>query len=68
MLIKVFQEVIAKVALKKIIQDCETISCKTFDECFEIASNDNNIKTIIPESNKTTGNIGIEYLIFLNLD
>ncbi len=43
---------------------CETISCKTFDECFEIASNNDNIKTIIPESNKTTGNIGIEYLIF----
>ena len=29
-----------------------------------MASNDNNIRTIIPESNKTTGNIGIEYLIF----
>ena len=43
---------------------CKTISCKTFDECFEIANNDNDIKTIIPESNKTTGNIGIEYLIF----
>ena len=41
---------------------CETISCKTFDECFEIAHTDNSIKTIIPESNKTTGNIGIEYL------
>ena len=44
--------------------DCHTISCKTFDECFEIASQDNSIKTIIPESNKTTGNIGVEYLIF----
>ena len=43
---------------------CETISCKTFDECFEMASDDSTIKTIIPESNKTTGNIGIEYLIF----
>ena len=42
----------------------ETISCKTFDECFQMAKNDNSIKTIIPESNKTTGNIGIEYLIF----
>ena len=40
----------------------EIIPCKTFDECFEIANNDSNIKTIIPESNKTTGNIGIEYL------
>ena len=43
---------------------CETIACKTFDECFEIAKNDNSIRAIIPESNKTTGNIGIEYLIF----
>ncbi len=44
--------------------DCETISCKTFDECFERANEDNSIKAIIPESNKTTGNIGVEYLIF----
>ena len=44
--------------------DCQTISCKTFDECFEIANKDNTIKTIIPESNKTTGNIGVEFLIF----
>ncbi len=43
---------------------CETIPCKTFDECFEMANNNNTIRTIIPESNKTTGNIGIEYLIF----
>ena len=44
--------------------ECETISCKTFDECFEIAKSDNNIMAMMPESNKTTGNIGIEYLIF----
>ena len=44
--------------------DCETIPCKTFDECFEKASQDNEIRSIIPESNKTTGNIGVEYLIF----
>jgi len=49
---------------KKNYPECETISCKTFDECFEMANSDNSIKTIIPESNKTTGNIGIEYLIF----
>ena len=49
---------------KKMYPDCETISCKTFDECFEIADNDNSIKSLIPESNKTTGNIGVEYLIF----
>ena len=44
--------------------DCTTIPCKTFDECFEKANNDSSIKAIIPESNKTTGNIGVEYLIF----
>ena len=44
--------------------DCETIPCKTFDECFEKASQDNAVRSIIPESNKTTGNIGVEYLIF----
>jgi prephenate dehydratase len=49
---------------KKMYPDCETISCKTFDECFEKANQDNNMRSIIPESNKTTGNIGVEYLIF----
>ena len=49
---------------KEMYPNCETISCKTFDECFEKAEQDSSIKTIIPESNKTTGNIGVEYLIF----
>tara|TARA_B100001250_G_scaffold291210_1_gene252934 strand:+ start:2010 stop:2837 length:828 start_codon:yes stop_codon:yes gene_type:complete len=49
---------------KEMYPGCETISCKTFDECFEKANLDNSIRTIIPESNKTTGNIGVEYLIF----
>ena len=49
---------------KKMYSNCETISCKTFDECFEKASKDSNVRCIIPESNKTTGNIGVEYLIF----
>ena len=49
---------------KKNYSDIETIPCKTFDECFEKASNNNDIKALIPESNKTTGNIGVEYLIF----
>ena len=44
--------------------DCETIPCKTFDDCFEKANQDNSVRAIIPESNKTTGNIGVEYLIF----
>ncbi len=49
---------------KQMYPECETISCKTFDECFEKAKQDNSIRSIIPESNKTTGNIGVEYLIF----
>ena len=49
---------------KQMYTECETISCKTFDECFEKAKQDNSIRSIIPESNKTTGNIGVEYLIF----
>tara|TARA_B110000014_G_scaffold218508_1_gene173592 strand:+ start:492 stop:1322 length:831 start_codon:yes stop_codon:yes gene_type:complete len=42
----------------------EIIPCKTFDECFFKASKDPDSKLIIPESNRITGNIGIEYLIF----
>jgi len=42
----------------------EVIPCKTFDECFLKASEDSSSRIIIPESNRITGNIGIEYLIF----
>ncbi len=42
----------------------EIIPCKTFDDCFSNASKDPSSKIIIPESNRITGNIGIEYLIF----
>ena len=44
--------------------DAEIIPCKTFDDCFNKASEDTESKIIIPESNRITGNIGIEYLIF----
>jgi prephenate dehydratase len=44
--------------------DCETIACKTFDDVFNKANEDGEVRAIIPESNKTTGNIGVEYLIF----
>ncbi len=44
--------------------NAEIIPCKTFDECFINASSDRNSKIVIPESNRITGNIGIEYLIF----
>ena len=42
----------------------EILPCKTFDECFNRASLEPENKIIIPESNRITGNIGIEYLIF----
>ena len=42
----------------------EIIPCKTFDECFLRASKEEDAKIVIPESNRITGNIGIEYLIF----
>ena len=44
--------------------EAEIIPCKTFDECFLMALKDSSSKIIIPESNRITGNIGIEYLIF----
>ena len=42
----------------------EILPCKTFDECFNKAISEPDCKIIIPESNRITGNIGIEYLIF----
>jgi len=51
-------------AALSIFPKTEIIPCKTFDECFLKASKDTESKIIIPESNRITGNIGIEYLIF----
>jgi prephenate dehydratase len=51
-------------AALEIEPNAEVIPCKTFDECFLKASSENNSRMIIPESNRITGNIGIEYLIF----
>ena len=51
-------------AALEIYPDAEIIPCKTFDECFSKANEDNKIRIIIPESNRITGNIGVEYLIF----
>ena len=44
--------------------DAQILPCKTFDECFDKAISESDCKIIIPESNRITGNIGIEYLIF----
>jgi|TARA_B100001142_G_scaffold303014_1_gene329984 prephenate dehydratase len=51
-------------AALEVYPNAEIMPCKTFDECFSKAQDNENLKIIIPESNKTTGNIGIEYLIF----
>ena len=53
-------------AALEVYPDAEIIPCKTFDECFSKAQQDENLK-LYPESNRITGNIGIEYLI-LNID
>jgi prephenate dehydratase len=44
--------------------NAEIIPCKTFDECFLKALSDDTSRIVLPESNRITGNIGIEYLIF----
>jgi len=51
-------------AALEIDPDAEVIPCKTFDECFKKTSSESNSRMVIPESNRITGNIGIEYLIF----
>ena len=45
----------------EIYPNCQTISCKTFDDVFKMALKDEECMAIIPESNRTTGNIGVEY-------
>ena len=51
-------------AALEIYPDAKIIPSKTFDECFSKANEDPKIRIIIPESNRITGNIGVEYLIF----
>ena len=51
-------------AALEVYPDAEVIPCKTFDECFEKAKENDELRIIIPESNRITGSIGIEYLIF----
>ena len=51
-------------AALEITPGAEIIPCKTFDECFLKASLEVGSRVVIPEANRITGNIGIEYLIF----
>ena len=48
---------------KDMYPDCKTIPCKTFDDVFKKASEDGEVRAIIPESNRTTGNISIYFWI-----
>lgn len=49
--------------IKKNYPGCNTISCRTFQDAFELAKNDNNIKALVPEQNQLIGSINIETLI-----
>ena len=50
--------------IKKNYPDCEeTISCRTFQDAFELALRDTNIKALVPEQNQLIGSINIETLI-----
>ena len=51
-------------AALEIEPNAEVVPCKTFDECFLKVSSESGSRMVIPESNRITGNIGIEYLIF----
>ena len=48
----------------EVYPDAEIIPCKTIDECFSKANKNDKIRIIIPDSDRITGNIGVEYLIF----
>jgi len=51
-------------AALEIEPNAEVVPCKTFDDCFLKVSSESGSRMVIPESNRITGNIGIEYLIF----
>ena len=42
----------------------DPVSEERVDECFEKGTSDPDSRIVVPESNRITGNIGIEYLIF----
>ena len=41
----------------------ETIPCRTFQDAFELAKNDNSVRAVVPEQNQLIGSINIETLI-----
>ena len=53
----------SETCIKKNYPGTETISCRTFQDAFELAKDDKNIKAIVPEQNQLIGSINIETLI-----
>ena len=50
--------------IKENYPDCEkTISCRTFQDAFEFAKNDDTVRALVPEQNQLIGSINIETLI-----
>ena len=50
--------------IKKNYPDCdEAISCRTFQDAFELAKKNDDIKALVPEQNQLIGSINIETLI-----
>ena len=49
--------------IKKNYPGSEAISCRTFQDAFELAKKDKNIKALVPEQNQLIGSINIETLI-----
>ena len=49
---------------KLMFPNVKTIPCKTFDECFEKANKDSNIRAIIPESKQNYRQYWRKCLIF----
>ena len=43
--------------------DAEAISCRTFQDAFELAKKNDDIKALVPEQNQLIGSINIETLI-----
>ena len=50
--------------IKKNYPECEeAISCRTFQDAFELAKNNQDIRAVVPEQNQLIGSINIETLI-----
>ena len=54
----------SQLAAQEVYPKAETISCKTFEECFNKCSEDENLKSIIPVENSIAGRVAdIQYLM-----